>query len=86
MTLHIFESTWRDFPCIKGLAVINASKKLGIPRRFQKSWIARGEVFAVKREEVETAFKAQADRWERQTLERIKNGEAPELRQEEIKV
>lgn len=86
MTFRIFETTWRGHPCLKGLAVINPSKKLGIEKRIQRSWIARGEIFAVKREEVEKAFTAQALRWEQQTMERIKSGEQPELKQEEIKV
>jgi len=85
VNLKIFESTWHRYPCIKGVVKL-AYKKDDKRRSCQKTWIARGEVFAVKFEEVEAAFKAQAARWEKETLERIKNGEPPQLKQEEIEV
>jgi len=84
MTLRIFESTYRELPCMKAVATINRSKKLGISKRVQKTWRAVGEVFKVRRDEVEKAFISQAVRWEKQALERLKNGEQPELKQEEI--
>lgn len=83
MKLHISESTWREMPCIRGVAKLSY-KRDGKTRHIQKTWIARGELFVVKREEVEVTFKAQAARWEQQTLERLKNGEKPDLTQVEL--
>lgn len=83
MTLHIFESTYRDKPCMK--CVVRLSyKKDDKTRRCQKTYRAVGEVFKVRLEEVEVGFRAAAKRWEIETLDRIKNGQPPELTQEEI--
>ncbi len=83
MTLHILEATYRDLPCYK-CVVRMTYKKDDQTRRIQKTWRAVGEVFKVKREEVESSFRAEAKRWEAQTLERLKNGGQPDLRQVEM--
>jgi hypothetical protein len=73
---------WRSNPCIKGVAKLHYTKD-DKRKSCQKTWIARGEVFDAKLAEVEVAFKAEVRRWEIQTLEQIKNGERPELKQVE---
>jgi hypothetical protein len=83
MKLHIFESTYRDIPCWKAVGIINRSKKLGITKRIQKTWRAVGE-HHISLHEVEMAFRANAKRWEARTLELLKAGKSPDLRQEEI--
>lgn len=85
MTIQIFESTFREMPCWK--CVVRLSyKKDDQTRKVQKTYRAVGEVFRVEKSQVEKAFRAQAARWERETLERLKNGLPPELKQEEIEV
>lgn len=85
MTIQIFESTFREMPCWK--CVVRLSyKKSDQTRKVQKTYRAVGEVFRVEKDQVEKAFRAQAERWKEQTLERLKNGLPPELKQEEIEV
>lgn len=85
MTIHIFESTYRNLPCWK--CVVRLSYKKDDKKfKVQKTYRAVGEVFRVDAGQVDKSFRAAAARWEQQTLDRIKNGQQPELRQEEIEI
>jgi len=85
MTLRIFESTYRDYPCWK--CVVRMSyKKDDKTLKIQKTWRAVGEFFSPSQAQVEPAFRAAAKRWHQETLSRLIMGKQPELRQEEIEI
>lgn len=85
MTIQIFESTFREMPCWRCVLRLYY-KKDGRAFKVQKTYRAVGEMFRVDKNQVEKAFRAQAERWKEQTLERLKNGLPPELKQEEIEL
>ena len=71
MKLHIFESTYYGLRAVTALAVINKSVKLGIPRRYQKSWTMKTVAPEFTIQEMKSSIEAEAKRWESKTLARI---------------
>lgn len=58
-------------------AVINKSVKLGIPRRFQKTWKVRTVAPKFAAATMKHSFQANAKRWEAKVMERVKEQAAP---------
>lgn len=79
-----FQSDATQLRYVKCVAIIPKSAKLGVPRRFQKTWKVRTVAPEFAAEEMKPSFLKVAKRWEQQTLERIKNGEQPDLKQEKM--
>lgn len=86
VTVEPYQSISTQYRYVRCVAVIPKSKKLGVPRRYQKTWKVRTVAPEFSCEEMKVSFMAHAKRWEQQTLERLKNGLPPELKQEEIEV
>lgn len=86
VTVEPYQSPSTQYRYVKCVAVLNKSEKLGIPRRYQKTWKVRTVAPEFSTDEMKSSFMAHAKRWEQQTLERLKNGQPPELKQEEIEV
>lgn len=74
----------RGLRCVRFVAVINKSKKLGITKRYQKTWSCKTVAPEYTLEEMKSSFEANAKRWEEKVMGRIKNGEAVEVKQVEI--
>lgn len=76
---------FHDKGCARFVAVINRSAKLGIPRRYQKTWRTPYDKERCQYDESQLSamFLTAAKRWEEATLNRIKNGEVVEPEQVE---
>ena len=68
MTLTIQPCELRGLRHVKAFAVINKSKKLGIPRRYQKSWSQKTVAPNFACEEMRKSFEALAKRWEQKVM------------------
>ena len=72
MKLHIFESTYHDLRCVKALAIIPKSKKLGVPRKFQRTWSMKTVAPQFTIQEMKVGIEAEAKRWEAKVMDKIK--------------
>lgn len=63
----------RGLRCVRFKAVINKSKKLGIPRKFQKTWSVKTVAPEFTLEEMKASFEANAKRWEAKVMEKLKS-------------
>lgn len=88
MKLKITVGEVRGLRCVRARAVINKSKKLGIPRRYSKTFTTKTVAPNFVAEDAKPTFEAAAKKWEQGILakiEREKSG-VPEAKetQEEI--
>lgn len=75
MKLTITPSLFFKTPSVRARAVISKSTKLGIPRRFQKTWNLRTVAPQFGSEQLKTTIEAEAKRWEEKVMARIARGE-----------
>lgn len=62
----------RGYRVVKVFAVISKSAKLGIPRRYQKTWNVRTVAPNFVSEECKTMFEKEASRWEARIMDKIR--------------
>lgn len=79
MKITIKPDTRRDgIRIVRAKAVINKSVKLGIPRRYQKTWTVKTVAPSHVSEQSDNMFTGEAKRWEQKIMEQIKNMSPPE--------
>lgn len=71
MKLTIKATENRGYRVVKALAVISKSKKLGVARRFQKTWTMRTCAPKFTAVEMEPSIKAESERWEAKIMQKI---------------
>lgn len=65
----------RGLRCVRCVAVINPSSKLGIPRRYQKTWSLKTVAPEYTKQQMEGSFLMEAKRWEQKIMAKIKTKE-----------
>ena len=71
MKCTFIEGELRGLRCVRFKAVINKSKKLGVTRRYQKTWSARTVAPEFTLEQMRHTFEAEAKRWETKVLAKL---------------
>lgn len=71
----------RGARCVRATAIINKSLKLGIPRRFQKTWSLETVAPDFTADEIKPVIEAEAKRWEQKILSKLPANESPKRNQ-----
>lgn len=66
-----FLSDRTQFRYVRCVAIIPKSKKLGIPRQFQRTWKVRTVAPEFTTEEMRASFEAEAKRWEQKIMRNL---------------
>jgi hypothetical protein len=72
MTLTSKVGKLRGLHAIRFRAVINPSKKLGIPRRYQKTWSVKSARPDLEEWALMISASREASRWEKKVMENLK--------------
>lgn len=64
-------SELRGLSCVRFAAAINPSTKLGIPRRYQKTWSLKTVAPEYTKQQMEGSFLMEAKRWEQKIMAKI---------------
>lgn len=71
MKLTITAEEWRGLRCVRAVAIMPKSKKLGVPHKLQKTWTVETVAPKFTLEEMRPAFEAEAKRWEAKKMAKI---------------